>query len=74
MSRRLRDFSTIMEKSLISERMFASSLPVAPRSAIPLQRLSPDNEVGLLWDRLRQRDGAKRMLDPAEIAQDCVPA
>lgn len=72
MSRRLRDFSTIMEQSLISERMFASSLPLARRSAIPLDRLSPENEVGLLWDRLRERDRAPATAQDG--ARDCVPA
>lgn len=72
MSRRTRDFSTIMEQALITERRSVPSLGLTSRPALPLPRLRPEDEVGILWDRVRERD--LHRMHQSQTAQDCMPA
>lgn len=72
MSRRTRDFSSIMEQTLITERTPSALSHLASRPALPLPRLRPEDEVGVLWDRVRERD--LHRVSRTRTAKDCVPA
>ena len=66
MSRRLRDFSNLLEKTLVAER---SNLDSRPASTRP--RLRPEDQMGILWDRFRSRSTAEeRAL--IKMADECA--
>lgn len=54
MSRRLRDFSTILEKTLIAERA-----PAARNSSAARPRLRPEDQIGILWEPFRKHSSAE---------------